>query len=46
MQFGKKRKTNYEISHIDRGCPDPRLYKQIQNPLYHIRVCGEQGDLV
>ena len=43
--LGRKENQNYEISHIDRTSQDPRVYKQIQNPLLHIRVCGAQGDL-
>ena len=42
MKFGKKRKTNYDISHIDRTHQDPGVYKQIQNPLFYIKVCGAQ----
>ena len=37
----KGEKQNCEISHIDPG-----VYKQIQNSLLHIRVCGVQSDLI
>ena len=40
--LGRKENQNYEIYHIGRN---PGVYKQIQNPLLHIRVCGSQGDL-
>ena len=43
--LGRKENHNYEISYIGRTSQDPGVYKQIQNPLLHIRVCGAQGDL-
>ena len=43
--LGRKENQNYEIFHIGRTSQDPGVYKQIQNSLLHIRVCGAQGDL-
>ena len=45
QNLGRKENQNYEISHIGRTSQDPRVYKQIQNSLFHIAVCGAQGDL-
>ena len=42
----KRKKQNCEISHIDRTSQDPGVYKHIQNPILHIRVCGVQGDVI
>ena len=43
--LGRKENQNYEIFHIGRTSQDPGVYKQIQNQLFLIRVCGAQGHL-